>query len=216
MFRRRELLWEKGGGGGRLPDEYQEVTYIESSGAQYINAEFSSPGKDGTISVECDFEFTADTSNRMELVSVYGTSGRQYIYAGCQSGKFYIVSSNTVVTNSVQCSQNIRYKTVTFFEQRNQTFSVNGEIVANSTYSLIGELLLDVWLFAQHDIGDNKPYRFATAKLYSIKVNKNGELIRDFVPCYRKADGEVGLYDLVDLRFFENLGTGSFSKGADV
>lgn len=53
-------------------------------------------------------------------------------------------------------------------------------------------------------------------KLYSFKIYDNGTLIRDFIPCYRVADNEVGLYDIVNNQFYTNQGTGSFTKGPDV
>lgn len=46
--------------------------------------------------------------------------------------------------------------------------------------------------------------------------NKDGEIVRDMIPCYRKSDGEIGMYDLVSKIFFTNAGSGAFTKGADV
>lgn len=44
----------------------------------------------------------------------------------------------------------------------------------------------------------------------------DGTPIRKFVPCYRVADGVIGLYDTVEGKFYTNAGTGTFTKGADV
>lgn len=52
-----------------------------------------------------------------------------------------------------------------------------------------------------------------------IRLLKDSELIHDYYPCYRKADGVVGFYDIVDDEFKTNDGTGTyyyFVKGADV
>lgn len=35
------------------------------------------------------------------------------------------------------------------------------------------------------------------------------------IPCYRKSDGVIGMYDLVFGVFYQNSGTGEFLKGAD-
>lgn len=40
--------------------------------------------------------------------------------------------------------------------------------------------------------------------------------VRNFIPCYRKSDNVIGLYDLVNDVFYTNNGTGIFLKGADV
>ena len=44
----------------------------------------------------------------------------------------------------------------------------------------------------------------------------NNILVRDFVPCYRKEDGVIGLCDVVTQEFYENQGTGNFKKGEDI
>ena len=49
-----------------------------------------------------------------------------------------------------------------------------------------------------------------------FKIWNNDSLVRDFVPCYRKSDSVIGLYDLVSQTFFINQGSGSFIKGGDV
>lgn len=56
----------------------------------------------------------------------------------------------------------------------------------------------------------------ASAKLYSMKLYENAVKVRDFIPCYRKSDNEIGLYDLVNGVFYTNAGSGTFAKGADV
>ena len=40
--------------------------------------------------------------------------------------------------------------------------------------------------------------------------------IIDFVPCYLKLDGTIGMYDLVSGEFYTNQGTGTFEKGDDI
>ena len=46
-------------------------------------------------------------------------------------------------------------------------------------------------------------------KLYSCKIYDNSTLVRDFVPCVT-SDGNIGLYELVDKKFYGNIGTGTF------
>ena len=40
--------------------------------------------------------------------------------------------------------------------------------------------------------------------------------IRKFIPCYRKLDEEVGLYEVYSSTFYTNQGTGELGKGPDV
>lgn len=53
----------------------------------------------------------------------------------------------------------------------------------------------------------------SSMRLYELKMWKDDELVRDFIPCYRKSDNVIGLYDLVNNEFYTNQGTGEFLKG---
>ena len=37
--------------------------------------------------------------------------------------------------------------------------------------------------------------------------------LHHYIPCYRKSDNVVGLYDIIADEFKTNAGTGSFTKG---
>ena len=51
---------------------------------------------------------------------------------------------------------------------------------------------------------------------YYVKVYENDVLIRDLVPCYRKADTVIWMYDLENWTFYTNGGTNTFTKWPDV
>ena len=51
-------------------------------------------------------------------------------------------------------------------------------------------------------------------KIYRLTMNENGTTIHDYIPCYNLFDSTIGLFDLVDNSF--HVGTGTFTKGADV
>ena len=53
-------------------------------------------------------------------------------------------------------------------------------------------------------------------KLYSCQMYYEDTLIRNFIPCYRKLDNEIGMYDLVSNQFYTNAGTGVFLMGTEV
>ena len=54
--------------------------------------------------------------------------------------------------------------------------------------------------------------RIMPAKLFSCQIEKEGSLVRDLVPCIDPS-GSVGVYDLIDEKFFGNAGTGTFTAG---
>ena len=59
-------------------------------------------------------------------------------------------------------------------------------------------------------LNDNRVF---LGKIYSTKVYDDNILIRDLVPCYRKSDNVIGMFDLVNNVFYTNAGSGTFLKG---
>jgi hypothetical protein len=51
---------------------------------------------------------------------------------------------------------------------------------------------------------------------YYVKIYEGNTQIRDLVPCYRKADTVIWMYDLINGVFYTNAGSGAFTKGSDV
>jgi hypothetical protein len=62
---------------------------------------------------------------------------------------------------------------------------------------------------------DTRSYSSAM-ELYNFKLYDNGTLIRDYIPCRRKSDNVLGLYDVVNNQFYTNAGTGVFIAGPEV
>lgn len=58
--------------------------------------------------------------------------------------------------------------------------------------------------------------RKASAKMYFCQIWDNGTLVRNFIPCYRKSDNVIGVFDAKNGIFYTNGGTGTFGKGANV
>lgn len=58
--------------------------------------------------------------------------------------------------------------------------------------------------------------KYVGTRLYVLRLSENNIIIHDYVPCYRKSDGEIGLFDKITKEFLTNAGAGTFLKGADV
>ena len=69
-------------------------------------------------------------------------------------------------------------------------------------------------LFARNN--NNSITSYSNIKLYRCKIYENEELIRDLIPCYKKSNAEIGLYDLVNDVFYTNAGTDEFLKGDNI
>ena len=51
--------------------------------------------------------------------------------------------------------------------------------------------------------------------LYSAQIKQGNTILHNYVPCYRKTDNVIGVYDTVTGTFYTNDGTGTFGKGND-
>jgi hypothetical protein len=52
-------------------------------------------------------------------------------------------------------------------------------------------------------------------KLYECQIYDSGILVRNFIPCYRKSDNVIGLFDTVYGEFYTST-QGEFTKGTDI
>lgn len=201
-----------------IPSEYQKVEYITSSGTQYINTGIYYYKH--TVYIDAQFHQANYSS-----ATVFGTG-----QSGQMAKKAFGISN--ITTYGIQCDANNHSPASWYSGTVNNIHLTrfqmlandeNGKIIFNGTeytptHSLdtVQSASYPVWLFARNYGGSiNLP---ATASVYRCKIwNKTtSELLRDFVPCYRKSDEAIGMYDVVTGTFFTNGGTGTFTKGPNV
>lgn len=201
----------------RLPSEYQEVEWIKGSGTQYINLNLS-----GLNGILCEYDVVHD-SDYKSLDSnggyIIGSHGINYPY-GRNGGWYKAGTANAWelgygeiypgVARTLVFGQKYHVKFCTFYDEA--YIEVDGERLTTTS----GQTVTDnpVYVF-NNGYGINYGGPSTIAKLYSAKISKkvNGEIVlmRDLIPCYRKSDNEIGLYDLVENQFYVNNGTGKFS-----
>lgn len=56
----------------------------------------------------------------------------------------------------------------------------------------------------------NEPIK---AKIYRLKISQDTDIIADIYPAKRDSDGVVGMYDIIQDKFYTNSGTGEFIAG---
>ena len=209
-----EVITNVAGGGGGLPSEYQQVEYIQSSGTQYIITGL--PIDQSTIT-EVEFAWVSDlgTWNYVFNVCQSNADGDWYGLGQASMNRgtrlnFGHTSTDNVYTNIAYDDFNKHHVVLQNWSvtvDGTNTFSVN-----SSTNFSTGTTPMT--LFANNKGGLVR--EFSHSKIYSFKMYRYNVLMRDLVPCYRKSDGEIGMYDLVTEHFFTNDGTGTFLKGNDV
>lgn len=198
-----------------LPEEYQQVEYIESTGSEMIDTNYNSSPKTDTI--EMAFKFNSiqrrmiggnnldgwgldeyewwysyyvpsEKIDRMELtIKTFDKSGTTIVLQnGCDSLKHII-----------------KRDALSVYWDNNYVGKLNSNNVPNQFTSTFK-------LFAARSSYN------AIARIYYTRISNQGIMIRDLVPCYRKTDGVIGMYDIANNAFYTNQGSGNFSKGPNV
>ena len=190
-----------------LPAEYQPVEYIESTGTQFINT--------GLIP---KFDTGDEFYVRFNLSSVTGTC----VFFGTNNQKFDSGRSIQGVCVDGQIRNDLHTSNSWIYfgsasANKWYEYSVSGKFVTclgktQPVRTGTTDNTAQLWLFAQ---GDSQPSTNASCKISTIWYKHNGSYTLYLVPCYRKSDDEIGMYDVVSNTFITNSGTGDFLKGSN-
>ncbi len=186
-----------------LPSGFQQVEYIQSSGTQYIDTGVPITSDLRMVleraNIDIDEGFEGAIFNDDSSVSIF-TWG----YNSNLNNKYSsLIGSNP----SAWISSNVSADTEKhIFDLSNGSQKIDGVEYGTQT---IQPYLFAIGLFAWHmREGWNERRK---ARVYSCKFYNGDTLIRDFIPCYRKSDNEIGLYDIINGQFYTNSGSGSFT-----
>ena len=195
----------------KLPSGYTQVDYIESSGTQYIDTGVNA---DINLDVKIDMQYTdinaSNNDTNFGALSHVGNSYTRYHINKTGGGflqAFVLSSSNSLSIASYNVLRHSYY----IKARERKLYYDNQEL--SLPESLQTDTLLNFWLFGRNSNESNLIF-YNSSKLYSCQMYYNDILVRDFIPCYRNSDNEVGLYDLVNKIFYTNQGTGTFTYGS--
>lgn len=182
---------------------YTRLTYIECTGAQYINTGYIVQEDD---IIEMDYISTSSTSDEKALFGSYDDNGSIW----------YLLYSNTAYirygSSSSISSSNARQK----YHVKLQKGSVD---IDGTTSTLSYEQMPSspLYLFARNgNNSDVEMYGYCKSLGFRI-VKTSGEMVMNLKPYKRDSDGTIGMLDLISGRFFENNGNGeAFVGGSEV
>lgn len=192
---------------GRLPSAYQEVEYIESTGTQYIDTEVT---PDNSTGLKVVFSDLAVASRDFNFIGSRLQSSSRFMINYTDGNFGYGWDSYYTTNESINASVKNTAE-LNFYNNRN--FIANGNTLANlSTISISN--MPTIYIFGQHISNSNN--LLYSYKVYECEITQDDLLIRKFIPCYRKSDNVIGLYETINDVFYTNQGTGVFTKGSDV
>ena len=186
----------------RLPDGYTELTYIQSSGTQYIDTGFK-PNQD--TRVVGDMQFLNNTSGNPASLFGYRKAQSTQRYEFFQYNSLLYSPYNTSAGSTISMTTN-----KISIDKNKGTTLVNGSALSTITYANF-QCSGNLYLFALNNNGSVANVN-GNKRIYSCQIYDNGTLTRNFVPC-KNPSGVVGMYDMVNNVFYQNSGTGTFTAG---
>ena len=182
-----------------VPNEYQEVEYIQSNGNQVIN-----------LGIKPTLDMIVNIKLNLQDISTRGILGAQWV----ASGGFFLMTVDSKFRwhpgagiDSAAISTNTDYTIIA----DNNGFSVNGVLYTGTPATQMVSQNISVFQATTGAQGGNGLF-----KLYYLTLSNSGGLVRNLYPCYRKSDSVAGLWDKTNEVFYTNTGSGTFVVGPDV
>ena len=200
-----------------IPPEYQEVEYLDSSGTQYINTGYIATTYPLQLnakmswlaapSSEKDFwgNFNATTQTSSIYCFVCGGRGtnKWYQWGGSVWEPFSNLTINTVYDTSFTYT-GASGRIANIIEEVTNNISNNNALATTDGY---------IGLFSG---AGARAYCCGSFRIYSASIIHEGNMVRNFIPCYRISDNVAGMYDTITNTFFTNVGSGTFTIGPNV
>ena len=211
-----------------LPDEYQQVEYIESTGTQYIDTNVKP-----TINTKVKCVLSSKKMGTNQNIAYYGarTSYNESTNFGflnySTSSKLRFDRGDFVFSGYSNLVQAGTFYEI--FQDKNENY-VDGLKVSESNGSF-DDVNYNIYIFGINEKGNyikNTAWAEDEISFKFFKIYNNDEVVRDFIPCYTtttvtNVDGvqvpanTKGMYDLVEGKFYTNQGTGEdFIPGPEV
>ena len=181
-----------------LPEGYLQLSYIQSSGTQYIDTGFKPNNNTRVVAdieslAESTYAFFGIRDSETTNAYILWQMSRTSVRSDYGAGQVQLTVDDTFDRVTIDKNEAVCMYGTSPIENEAATFSCTNNLLifTTSTAGAVDE-------------------RKASMRLYSFKLYDDGLLIRDFVPVKNESD-KVGLYDLVEEKFYANGGTGAFT-----
>ncbi len=200
---------------GALPSGYTQLEYIESTGEQYIDTQYTMTNTSG---IKIVIDDTATNSPKASTAAYFVGASLQ----GSYMGYFTRVSNNMVASVWAWNGENVlgtditsTHSTVYINYMNDRKFIYNNgtrDYVREGDLPTLKDATGSLYLFNTSSGGG---IYSGVGKMYSAQITENQSIVRNLVPAQRNSDGAVGMYDTVSGTFFGNKGSGEFVAGPE-
>ena len=210
-----------------LPDEYQQVEYIESTGTQWINTKCKSNSDlvihTKAILNETNTGYLFGEGIQGKYVNIGILKLVQDNFYSARIATEHLQSSNVTINSEISIGD-IPHEFI--LGSKVGFYIDNNKISDGVEYEYSdGD---NIYVFSWN--GRNGNVNSTTCKIYTFMIKEGVDFVRNYIPCYTtttvtNVDGEIcdegtaGLYDLVEGKFYTNRGDktkGDFKCGPEV
>ena len=189
-----------------LPTGYTQLEYIESTGTQHIDTGVV-PTSNMRFMGHSYFERTTTGTDNYLFVS--GSTYTNFVGLMATKGGFYAgVGSKAKFLVDFPSVQD--YYDLTFDYSYNNTTATLKSNIATASTAYENSTLTTTNIIMFKRLSDS----IFTVRFYNFVIYSENAIVRNFVPA-KNSSGTIGMYDLVEGKFYTNQGTGTFVAGAE-
>lgn len=190
-------------GGGNidiLPEGYTRLKWVEFTGTQYIDTGVT-PNKNTDVAMKVSSSNVAPQSTESYIGAASGM--------GYNRVSFYINKSGFGMGNDFiqlylhsDYEMNLRLNATGGYKSGSKVWDIS----SLKDFSVDGNLMLGA------SNVDGVVGEYLNGRIYSCQIYDGSKMSRYFVPC-KNVDNIVGMYDIINQKFYQNLGTGNLVAG---
>lgn len=214
-----------------IPEEYQQVNYIQNNGTiQNTRTDAWQPAAGATLAyINTGFIPTIYTDFSVRMSYISGN-----IYAGCAGNNgYYALRPIMDATQQAAGKMQIQYggeRNVSTIDAGIDYTQPHEIRIANGLQTIDGEVVGTASATNIRAQGGGAPLPLGigvalfgwlstytgSGRIWGAAIREGGELVREFVPCYRKADNVAGMYERVEGLFYTSDSPAPFTFGQPV
>jgi len=192
-----------------LPSGYTQLTYIESTGTQYIDTGVVPTDK---MHVVIRFNINSQSNygyifGQQEPGGAYGARLRD------NTTELQLFAGTSLINTGVNLVLGTEYTLDTTLDNGTFSWSLNNVSGVQNNVNFTNNNVVMRLFSGNTSTAAPGAYLPGKDSIYEAKIYDNGTLVRDFVPAKRNSDNEIGMYDTVNNQFYTNAGSGTFVAG---
>lgn len=200
-----------------LPEEYQQLEYIVSDGFQTIDTNYK-PNNNTRIITKFQYaSATTDNSQYNILFGILRPSISDVAYSIRQFDYGYTrVSYNT--SRDITLDQSLNNSNLHVVDFNKNLLYLDGNLLKTFNEGVF-QANTNLFIFNDRKNIESTGKTGGKMKMYYFIIYENNNIIRNFIPCYRKSDNTIGLYDVINNSFYTNSNTAfikDFTKGDNI